>query len=153
MLSSLQLFGNNGDGVSHSESDRNSKKVRFKDDIVEDNINMGGDPDPTLSLSWKDKLLGGCGTDPDSTIPAEGNDNDLELLEGDVNMTTIDGVLAITFSDRLKNLLFREMEFTVIIKLLGRNICYNALENRIMSLWKPVKSIHIMDTTNEYFFC
>ncbi|KAG8472739.1 hypothetical protein CXB51_034646 [Gossypium anomalum] len=114
---------------------------------------MGGELDPTLSLSWKDKLLGGSigETDPDSTVPAEGNDNDLELLEGDVNTTTIDGVQAITFSDRLKNLLFREMEFTIIVKLLGRNIGYNALHNCILSLWKLVNSSRIMDTIIGYF--
>ncbi|KAK8345625.1 hypothetical protein V6Z12_A07G161600 [Gossypium hirsutum] len=155
MLSSSQLSGNNGDGVSHSESDRNTKKVRFKDNIVEDDIgiNTGGDPDPTPSLLWKDKLLGGSisGIDPDSTVPTEGNDNDLEFLEGDVNTTTIDGVPTITFSDCLKNLLLREMEFTVIVKLLGLNNGYNALHNRILSLWKPINSFRIMDTTNRYF--
>ncbi|KAK5818965.1 hypothetical protein PVK06_023919 [Gossypium arboreum] len=91
------------------------------------------------------------GIDPDSTVPTEGNDNDLEFLEGDVNTTTIDGVPAITFSDCLKNLLLREMEFTVIVKLLGLNNGYNALHNHILSLWKPINSFRIMDTTNGYF--
>ncbi|KAG8490393.1 hypothetical protein CXB51_013711 [Gossypium anomalum] len=40
------------------------------------------------------------------------------------------------------------MELTIIVKLLWRNIGYNALHNRIFSLWKPVKSIRIMDTIN-----
>ncbi|KAK5824300.1 hypothetical protein PVK06_019071 [Gossypium arboreum] len=86
------------------------------------------------------------------TVPTVRSDNDLELLEEDVNTTTIDGVLAITFLERLKNILFREMELTVIVKLLGHNIGYNALHNRILSLWKPVNSIRLIDTTNGYFF-
>lgn len=68
-----------------------------------------------------------------------------------MNATTIDGVPAITFSDRINIILFREMELTVIVKLLRRNIDYNALHNRILSLWKPVNSIRIMGTTNRYF--
>ncbi|KAG8479043.1 hypothetical protein CXB51_029683 [Gossypium anomalum] len=43
------------------------------------------------------------------------------------------------------------MELTVILKLLGRNIGYNVLYNRILNLWKPTKSFHLMDTTNGYF--
>ncbi|PPR82721.1 hypothetical protein GOBAR_AA37993 [Gossypium barbadense] len=100
---------------------------------------MGGDPDPKPTLSWKDKLLGGSTGESglDHIVPAEGSNNDFEFLEGDLNTTTIDGVLAITFSNRLKNILFREMELTVIVKLRGHNIRYNALHNRILSLWKP----------------
>ncbi|KAH1032939.1 hypothetical protein J1N35_045113 [Gossypium stocksii] len=139
MLSLLQLFYNNGDGASHSENDRNIKKVRFKDNIVEEDTTMGGEPDPIPTLSWKDKLLGGSigKFDPNHIVLLEDRDNDFELLEGDVNMTIVEGVPVITFSDRLKNILFKEMELTVIVKLLGRNIGYNTLHNRILSLWKP----------------
>ncbi|MBA0760955.1 hypothetical protein Gotri_023665 [Gossypium trilobum] len=40
---------------------------------------------------------------------------------------------------------------TVIVKLLGRNIDYNAMHNRILFLWKPVNSIRLMDITNGFF--
>ncbi|KAK8316800.1 hypothetical protein V6Z11_A13G064900 [Gossypium hirsutum] len=152
MLSNSQLFENDGDGDPYSERDRTTKKVRFKDNLVEEDITMDGDPDPKLTLSLKDKLLGGFTVESgsDRIVPIEGSDNDFELLEGYVNTTTIDGVPAITFSDCIKNILFREMELMVIVKLLGRNIGYNALYNRILSLWKPVNSILIMDTTNSY---
>ncbi|KAH1098402.1 hypothetical protein J1N35_015323 [Gossypium stocksii] len=101
----------------------------------------------------KSTIFGGftSSSGPDHTGPTEGGDNDFELLEGDVNTTIIDGVPAISFSDRIKNILFREMELTVIVKLLGHNIGYNALHNRILSLWKPVNSIRIMDTINGYY--
>ncbi|KAK5772251.1 hypothetical protein PVK06_048531 [Gossypium arboreum] len=81
----------------------------------------------------------------------EGNDNDFVLLDGDVNTSIIDGIPDIEFSDRIKEIFFKEMELTVIVKLLGRNIGYNALYNRILFLWKPVHSIHLMDITNGYF--
>ncbi|KAK8360145.1 hypothetical protein V6Z12_A04G142800 [Gossypium hirsutum] len=148
-----QFSGNNGGGDPHPESDRNTKKVRFKDNLVEEDITIDGELDPKPTSSWKDKLLGGLTgiSGLDYIAPIEGSDNDFELLEGDVNRTTIDGVPAITFSDRIKNILFREMELTVIVKLLGHNIAYNALHNCILSLWKPVNSIRIMGTTNRYF--
>ncbi|MBA0610829.1 hypothetical protein Godav_011607, partial [Gossypium davidsonii] len=99
---------------------------------------MAVDPDPQPTMSWKGKLLEGHAivSDLDRFVPSAGSDNDFEFLEGDVNMTIIDGVHAITFSDRIKDILFREMELTVIVKLLGRNIGYNALHNRILFLWK-----------------
>ncbi|KAA3483410.1 leucine-rich repeat receptor-like protein kinase PEPR2 [Gossypium australe] len=42
------------------------------------------------------------------------------------------------------------MELTVV-KLLGRNIGYNALHNRISFLWKPVNPIQLMDIANGYY--
>ncbi|MBA0807918.1 hypothetical protein Gohar_023693 [Gossypium harknessii] len=154
MLSSLQLSGNHGDGDPHSESDRNTKKVRFKDHDVDEDTTMTGDPESQSVLSRKDKLLGGKSGESalDRSTPTVGCENDFELLEGDVNTTHIDGVPAITFSDRIKEILFKEMELTVVVKLLGRNIGYNALYNRIMFLWKPANSIRLMDIDNGYFF-
>ncbi|MBA0701304.1 hypothetical protein Goari_027473 [Gossypium aridum] len=100
---------------------------------------MTGDLESQSVLSRKDKLLGGKSSESalDRSTPNVGCENDFELLEGDVNTTHIDGVPAITFSDRIKEILFREMELTVV-KLLERNIGYNALYN-------PVE----MDTPNE----
>ncbi|KAK5771689.1 hypothetical protein PVK06_047926 [Gossypium arboreum] len=78
-------------------------------------------------------------------------DNEFELLEGDFNASIIDGIPAIEFLDRVKEILFKEMELTVIVKLLRRNIGYNALHNRIIFLWKPMNPIRLMDIANVYF--
>ncbi|KAK5836831.1 hypothetical protein PVK06_012633 [Gossypium arboreum] len=43
------------------------------------------------------------------------------------------------------------MELMVVLKLLGRNIGYRALNNRISSLWNPSKPFHFMDIENEYY--
>ncbi|MFQ6657758.1 hypothetical protein Gotur_027300 [Gossypium turneri] len=45
----------------------------------------------------------------------------------------------------------KEMETTVVLKLLGQSIGYAALHNRISSLWKPVKPFYVMGIENEYF--
>lgn len=63
----------------------------------------------------------------------------------------VNGVLAIIFSDRIKEILYKEMELTVVIKLLGQNIGYNTLHNRISTMWKPISQFHIMDIENGYY--
>ncbi|MBA0740844.1 hypothetical protein Gogos_014029, partial [Gossypium gossypioides] len=40
---------------------------------------------------------------------------------------------------------------TVIIKLLGRRVNVNSLQNRLLSLWKPKGSMKCVDIANDYF--
>ncbi|PPR99566.1 hypothetical protein GOBAR_AA21101 [Gossypium barbadense] len=97
---------------------------------------MAVDHEPQPSMTWKERLLGGHGAAFESVRdgPFADNENEFELLEGDVNMSIIDGIPAIDFLDRVKEILFKEMELTIIVKLLGQNIGYNALHNRILFL-------------------
>ncbi|MBA0635374.1 hypothetical protein Godav_005186 [Gossypium davidsonii] len=78
-------------------------------------------------MSFKDKLLRGDVASSDGNL--EGifgkNESDFELLEGDVNMSMVNGIPAISFSNRINDILFKEMELTIILKLLRRNIGYN----------------------------
>ncbi|MBA0553226.1 hypothetical protein Golob_012426, partial [Gossypium lobatum] len=87
-------------------------------------------------MSFKDKLLRGgvafSGENLEGSF--EKIKSDFELMEGDVNMSMVNGITAIAFSDRIKDILFKEMELTVILKLLGRNISYNVLHNRIFNI-------------------
>ncbi|KAH1081117.1 hypothetical protein J1N35_020878 [Gossypium stocksii] len=140
MLSTPQFSDKDREGDSHLDSDHNTKKVRFKENVVVDDNSMAVDPDQQPFMSWKDKLLGshGAGSVSISAATSVGNDSDFELLEEDVNKSIINGIPAIKFSDRIKEILFKEMESTIIVKLLGRNIGYNALQNRILFLWKPL---------------
>ncbi|KAH1075321.1 hypothetical protein J1N35_027649 [Gossypium stocksii] len=43
------------------------------------------------------------------------------------------------------------MELTVMVKLLGRNIGYGALLNRIVSLWKLAQPFRLMDVANRFY--
>lgn len=40
---------------------------------------------------------------------------------------------------------------TVVLKLLGLNIIYGVLFNRISNLWKPIQPFQLMDIENGYF--
>ncbi|MBA0700722.1 hypothetical protein Goari_005569, partial [Gossypium aridum] len=83
---------------------------------------MAMDSNPTPNLSWKDKLLGGetIISGSDCNVSNEGSESELELLEGDVSTTMVNGIPTIAFSDRNKNkILFKEIKLTVVLKLLG----------------------------------
>ncbi|KAK5771764.1 hypothetical protein PVK06_048006 [Gossypium arboreum] len=148
-----QNFGNDIDRDPYANSDRNTKKVRFKEVFEGEDTNMVVDSDQQSIMSFKDKLLGGGVVSSDENI--EGifgkNESGFELLEGDVNMSMVNGISAIAFSESINDILFKEMELAVILKLLVRNIGYNVLHNRILNLWKPAKPFNLMDTTNGYF--
>ncbi|KAK5819062.1 hypothetical protein PVK06_024019 [Gossypium arboreum] len=140
------------DGVLCSDEDQNTKKVRFKEGVEKEIAVMAVDPDLSPKLTGKDMLLGEASrSEPDRNGSSEGRDNNFDFLEGNVSTDMVDGMPSIAFSERIKNILFKEMDLTIVLKLLGRNIGYNALHNRILSLWKPVKSFHLMDTVNGYF--
>ncbi|PPS04523.1 hypothetical protein GOBAR_AA16128 [Gossypium barbadense] len=88
------------------------------------------------NMSFKDKLLGGSGaSDRDLECSFGKNEGDFELVEGDVNTSMVDGIWTISFSDRNKDILFKEMELTIILKLLGRIIGYNDFDdyNRVLT--------------------
>lgn len=44
------------------------------------------------------------------------------------------------------------MGTTIVLKLLGRDIGYSVLQNKIYSLWKPSSLFQLMDIENKYFF-
>ncbi|KAA3458339.1 reverse transcriptase [Gossypium australe] len=105
-------------------------------------------------ISWKDKLLGitSGSLDAERIDPFGGESaEELKFLEGDIHRSVVNGTPAIDFSERIQQILFKEMDSTVIIKLLGRSIGYAALSNRLNSLWNPSKPFHLMDIENGYY--
>lgn len=77
--------------------------------------------------------------------------NDLEIHEGNVRRSLVNGVPSIECSDRINRILIKSMETTVVLKLLGRNIGFPVLQNKLYNLWKPVSQFHLMDIENDYF--
>ncbi|MBA0585975.1 hypothetical protein Gorai_016731 [Gossypium raimondii] len=78
--------------------------------------------------------------------------DDVQLFEGDVTVGTKDGIPSIRSSDRVHQILYKIMSRTVVVKLLGMEIGYHALSNKIYNLWKLLTPITIMDIENDYFF-
>ncbi|KAL4323250.1 hypothetical protein GQ457_11G015960 [Hibiscus cannabinus] len=82
--------------------------------------------------SFRDMLMGGLSAGHKvSSIP----DLDVDIQEEDVKFSIVNGTPTICFSDRLHALVDAKLEHSVIIRLLGRSIGYNALLNRIRGPW------------------
>ncbi|KAK8512271.1 hypothetical protein V6N12_031994 [Hibiscus sabdariffa] len=87
------------------------------------------------------------------TVLEEGdlNDDEIELFEGDVTHSNINGLMSIEFSDKVQALAIKSFQQTVVIKLLGRRIGYTTLKTRLQDLWKPIQSFKLMGIKNDYF--
>ncbi|KAK8514668.1 hypothetical protein V6N12_057565 [Hibiscus sabdariffa] len=101
-------------------------------------------------MSYKDSLLGESRDKPsqgDSFV----EDDDIEILDGEVTRSVVDGMIFIQFSERIQALAAKSMVRTIILKLLGRRIGYETLKMKIHELWKPASEIKLMDIENGYF--
>ncbi|KAL4361894.1 hypothetical protein GQ457_04G017540 [Hibiscus cannabinus] len=98
--------------------------------------------------SFRDMLTGNKSLNfPGSAIP----ELDVEMQEEDVQLSSMDGTPAIVFSERIHDRVDAKLANSVIVRLLGRMIGYNALLNRINSLWNPSGEIALMDLDNGYY--
>ncbi|KAH1064493.1 hypothetical protein J1N35_029480 [Gossypium stocksii] len=80
---------------------------------------------PTIrSVSWKDLLVGN--SNPDSrrlVAPFGANaDEDLDLLEGHIKKSLVNGIPSIEFSEKIQHILIKDMGTIVVLKLLGRQL-------------------------------
>ncbi|MBA0574036.1 hypothetical protein Golob_001275 [Gossypium lobatum] len=97
-----------------------------------------------LEMSWMEKVLG-------QGASGSGNNEDFEFKKGDFVRATVNGIPTISFSDRVQQILVRDMMTTLVVKLLGRNLLHTLLQNMIHTLWKPSQQFHLMDVENDYF--
>ncbi|MBA0845519.1 hypothetical protein Goarm_022752 [Gossypium armourianum] len=120
--------------------------------LEDSDLSSNGSDSPT-KVSWKQMLLGQGDYNQEERFRSASNDSaeNFDFLEGDVKKIMVNGIPAIEFSERIQQILFKDMETTVVLKLLGRNISYTALFNRISSLWRPTKPFHLMDIENGFF--
>lgn len=108
-------------------TDRNTKNFSFKDLDPEANSDMVVDSTPTLRMSWREKVLG-------QGISGSGWEKDLEFLGGDITRTIVNGIPTINFSERVQQILVRDMASTVLVKLLDRSLSYTLLQHRTHTL-------------------
>ncbi|KAL4311775.1 hypothetical protein GQ457_01G012460 [Hibiscus cannabinus] len=101
-------------------------------------------------VSYKDIVAGSHMTLQDSDF-VDLDDDDIELLEDDITLGTVNGVPTIDFSDRVQYLALKSMDLTLVVKVLGRRIGYNTLHNRIYGIWKPSHPIKFIDIENDFF--
>ncbi|KAK8560140.1 hypothetical protein V6N12_012943 [Hibiscus sabdariffa] len=101
-------------------------------------------------ISYKDSLLGDLNGD-DMYEYESFDDEDIEILEGDVIHIMVDGLISIQFSERVQSLVEKSLDRIIVLKLLGRRIGYATLKNKIQELCKPKRDIKLMDIEDGYF--
>ncbi|MBA0599496.1 hypothetical protein Gorai_005713, partial [Gossypium raimondii] len=103
------------------------KKIRFRDKDGDGGNDMVIDLKVEQTTSWKNKLVG-------QSTKFDGNgleeEEDFGLLEGEIQKSIMNAIPSIEFSDRIHQILIRDMENIVILKFLGRNIGYSILQNK-----------------------
>ncbi|MBA0704580.1 hypothetical protein Golax_016827 [Gossypium laxum] len=87
------------------------------------------DSTPTPTLSWKDLVLGKSSLESNEVNGDHFFDGGFSLIEGDVKKSVANGIPFIDFSEREHQLLVKEMSTSVVLKLLGRNIEFVALQD------------------------
>ncbi|KAK8502910.1 hypothetical protein V6N12_054137 [Hibiscus sabdariffa] len=129
---------------------RSSRKHRRLDDIL---LDGGGDTrsvGPLPPSSYKESLM----KDTESTLhdaDAIFDDDDVEILEGDVTRSLVDGIISIDFSDRVRSLAEKSLDQTLVVKLLGRRIGYTTMSTKIYEIWESQQALRLMDIENDYF--
>ncbi|KAK9042765.1 hypothetical protein V6N11_071125 [Hibiscus sabdariffa] len=128
---------------------RNSRKHRRLDDDPLDD----GEIWPASAIpppSYKDSLM----KDNVAAIHTADeifDDEEIEIQEGDVICSLVDGIISIDFSNRIQSLPEKSLDQTLVVKLLGRRIGYTTLRTKIYEIWKPKQAIRLMDIENDYF--
>ncbi|KAL4366348.1 hypothetical protein GQ457_05G002760 [Hibiscus cannabinus] len=101
-------------------------------------------------VSYKD-IVTGSGESPQDSVLFDLDDDDIDLLEEDIAIGSMNGVPTIDFSERVRNLAIKSMDLTLVVKVLGRRIGYNTFQNRIYGIWKPFHPIKLIDIENDFF--
>lgn len=120
--------------------DRSTKKARFR--------SHGTDEDNPTLLSFKEALV-------PSSLHRNSDDAEMEddwdFEPGDV-MVGEDGTMpTIVFSKRVHDKLIKPWQNSVVVKLLGRNIGYKVLCNRLKVMWPTIHDFSVIDLENNYY--
>ncbi|CAI9090181.1 OLC1v1024904C1 [Oldenlandia corymbosa var. corymbosa] len=139
--------------MDHDTDNPATKKVRNRDELSEMPTAPIGEPpagnengpSSGSAPSFKDSLLQGH---------HQGNNgfhhNTVKTGQGDVTYTIKDGMPAISFADRIKKKIEYAMTYSLVVRPLGRNFSFLAIEKRISTLGKPKGRINLVDSIDGY---
>lgn len=74
-----------------------------------------------------------------------------DMQKDDMRKSLVDGVPTLDLCERLYVLIDHSMSKTLVVKLLGRKIRFNALWNKVYAMWKPTMRFQLMDIDNDYY--
>ncbi|KAK8560300.1 hypothetical protein V6N12_013099 [Hibiscus sabdariffa] len=78
-------------------------------------------------------------------------DEEIVVLEEDVILKRDEAIPSIQFLDKVHDQINCNLRNAIVVRLLGRNIGFNASWNRIHAIWKPVREVQFINLDNNYF--
>ncbi|KAL4367995.1 hypothetical protein GQ457_05G013640 [Hibiscus cannabinus] len=100
------------------------------------------------NLSFRDKLLSNTSKNIASNSLVE---LDVVVQNEDVRLGGSNTLPEIQFSNRIHEAIDAKLACSLVVRLLGRSIGYQALLNRIQALWKPREEFSLIDLDNAYY--
>ncbi|KAL4384688.1 hypothetical protein GQ457_15G003010 [Hibiscus cannabinus] len=108
----------------------------------------GGDSNLVLKPSFRDMVAGRLW---EGLVTSQISELDVDMEEGDVQITSVNGTPKVCFSERVHSLVDDKLAKSIIVRLLGRSIGYTALLNRVRTMWNPSGELAMIDLDNGYF--
>ena len=120
--------------------DRSTKKARFR--------SHEADADNPTPLSFKDALV-----HPEQYRNSDDTEmkEEWDLKPGYITLGDDGTMPTIKFSKQIQDKLIKPWQNSVVVKLLGRNIGYKALCNRLKVMWHQIHDFSVIDLENNYF--
>ncbi|KAL4339633.1 hypothetical protein GQ457_08G021450 [Hibiscus cannabinus] len=143
-------------GVENSVS--NSPDVTMDDSLL--TSELGNQPQQEQTITNGTRLGNVSYTTMASRIPNDKGKmgassscsmDDVVILEDDYVIDRSGKIPSIKFSNRIHEHIDNNMRNTVIVRLLGRSIGYKTLHVCLLSLWKLIGDIQLIDLENSYF--
>ncbi|KAH1064283.1 hypothetical protein J1N35_029270 [Gossypium stocksii] len=125
---------------------RATKKVRRRDDDLPDVGDMETDDGGSKVASFKDKLLG---WNPNESIEEDYEEDEFELLDRDSDDERNSRYQILGKSTHSDS---KEYGENSDHQVSGRKIGFYNLISKLHLLWKPRRSLQLMDLENDYYF-
>ncbi|OMP06316.1 hypothetical protein COLO4_08201 [Corchorus olitorius] len=120
-------------GEEDDQLQRSTKKVKAAEGPRDAHV--------PAALSFKDAMMGGR----KSSVPRFDELGSLESDEGLIQIAQKDGWPLISLSENFKTHIRNQWKDCILVKLLGRNISYNVLTDRLQKLWNPKGDWDLVD--------
>ncbi|KAK8993843.1 hypothetical protein V6N11_008058 [Hibiscus sabdariffa] len=134
-------------GVEETEVDG----VRVREDNLDANVGYGSDKQGQHKFSYASVVAKDSHRHDQSKEESFLNLDEVVVLDEDCIITEFVEFLTIKFSDRVHDQIDYGMKNVITVRLLGRNIGYGTLVNRLHALWRPLGEMQLIYLENNYF--
>ncbi|KAH1098584.1 hypothetical protein J1N35_015505 [Gossypium stocksii] len=138
---------NRGVGIAMKKVRRRTNVPPDLNDLTVDENGQAVWDTNALKVSYKTKLLG---TPSDQNAYANMKEM-FELQDGDVATKVIDGVISLIFSNQVHQLIEQKMALTVVVKVLGKKVGFNALLNKVSVFWSLRNIFKLIYLENDFY--